>query len=154
MNIDKGAKMLLNHVLNQSKIFIQVDCDCDGYTSAAVLINYLYKLFPNLVLNNISYGIHDDKTHGVEIQKVPEDCKLVIIPDAGSNQIEEHKILFDKGIDVLVLDHHQSSAVSPYACIINNQLCDYPTKSLSGAGIVYKFCCYLDKILGVNFADT
>ena len=39
------------------------------------------------------------------------------------------------------------------ACIINNQLCDYPTKSLSGAGVVYKLCSYLDNILGVNNAD-
>ena len=32
-------------------------------------------------------------------------------------------------------------------------MCDYPTKSLSGAGIVYKFCCYLDSLLGAEYAD-
>lgn len=58
-----------------------------------------------------------------------------------------------RGVDVLVLDHHQAEAISENACIINNQLCDYPTKSLSGAGVVYKFCAYLDKILGVNKAE-
>lgn len=58
-----------------------------------------------------------------------------------------------RGIDVLVIDHHQADKISPNACIINNQLCDYPTKSLSGAGVVYKFCSYLDSILGVNKAD-
>ena len=58
-----------------------------------------------------------------------------------------------RGIDILVIDHHQADKISEHACIINNQLCDYPTKSLSGAGVVYKFCSYLDKLLGVNKAD-
>ena len=48
---------------------------------------------------------------------------------------------------MLVLDHHEAEKESPHACVINNQLCDYPTKSLSGVGIVYKFCQYLDKYL-------
>jgi single-stranded-DNA-specific exonuclease len=32
-------------------------------------------------------------------------------------------------------------------------MCDYPTKSLSGVGIVYKFCSYIDSLLGKNYAD-
>lgn len=56
-------------------------------------------------------------------------------------------------MDVLVLDHHEAEAVSQYACVINNQLCDYPTKSLSGVGIVCKFCEYLDEIMGTNYAQ-
>ena len=59
----------------------------------------------------------------------------------------------EKGIDILIIDHHNAAEVSEYACIINNQLCDYPTKSLSGAGMVYKFCSYIDELLGVNYAD-
>lgn len=62
-----------------------------------------------------------------------------------------------RGIDVLVLDHHEAEYPSPHACVINNQLCDYPTKSLSGVGVVYKFCQYLDTLLKVdscnNFID-
>ena len=54
---------------------------------------------------------------------------------------------------MLVIDHHEADQESQYACIINNQTCDYPTKSLSGVGMVYKFCCYLDSLLGINQAD-
>ena len=32
-------------------------------------------------------------------------------------------------------------------------MCDYPTKALSGAGVVYKFCCYMDSLLGTSYAD-
>jgi single-stranded-DNA-specific exonuclease len=56
-------------------------------------------------------------------------------------------------MDILIIDHHKAPKVSECACVINNQLCDYPTKSLSGVGMVYKFCCYLDELLKVNYAN-
>ena len=78
---------------------------------------------------------------------------MVIIPDAGSNQYDEHRQLVEKGKTVLVLDHHEAPFYSDNACVVNNQLCDYPNKTLSGAGIVYKFCCYLDTVLDINVAQ-
>ena len=152
-NMKQGAKMLVQHIANEDKIFIQVDSDCDGFTSAAILINYLNSLFPSFTQNNIYYRLHTEKQHGLIPSTVPKDVKLVILPDSSSNDYEEHAEMRARGIDVLVLDHHQAEAVSENACVINNQLCDYPTKSLSGAGVVYKFCSYLDSILGVNKAD-
>ena len=79
--------------------------------------------------------------------------KLVIAPDSSSNDYEVHEALAARGVDVLVIDHHEAERISEYACIINNQLCDYPTKSLSGVGMVYKFCSYIDKKLGIKNAD-
>jgi single-stranded-DNA-specific exonuclease len=55
-------------------------------------------------------------------------------------------------MDVLILDHHNAHPYTPDACLINNQTCDYPNKGLSGVGIVYKFCCYLDSLLSVQYA--
>lgn len=70
-----------------------------------------------------------------------------------SNDFIQHEELSQKGIDVLVLDHHEAEKYSEYACVINNQMCNYPNKSLSGAGVVYKFCTYLDKLLETNYAE-
>jgi single-stranded-DNA-specific exonuclease len=42
-----GAKLLMKHIRANNKVFVQIDEDCDGYTSAALLINYLNKLFPH-----------------------------------------------------------------------------------------------------------
>ena len=145
--------MLISHIGQNDKIFIQVDADCDGYTSAAILINYLNCLFPHFVQTHISYRVHDGKQHGLLVETIPDDVKLVIAPDSSSSDFEEHEELSKRGIDVLVLDHHEAEKFSEYACVINNQLCDYPTKSLSGAGIVYKFCCYLDSLLGFDYAN-
>ena len=152
-NINDGAKMLISHIGQNDKIFIQIDADCDGYTSAAILINYLNCLFPHFVQTNITYRVHDGKQHGLLIDTIPNDVKLVIAPDASSSDFEEHKQLAERGIDVLVLDHHEAEKFSEYACVINNQLCDYPTKTLSGAGVVYKFCCYIDSLIGTDYAN-
>ena len=97
--------------------------------------------------------MHNGKEHGIIPDTIPADVKLVIAPDSSSNDYEEHKILHDKGIDVLVIDHHEAECISEYACVINNQLCQYPTKSLSGVGMVYKFCSYLDSLLNVDYAN-
>ena len=152
-HINEGCLMLLDHIRANHKIFIQPDADVDGFTSAAILINYLYKAFPDFVLNNIFYDVHNNKEHGIDLDFISDDIKLVVAPDASSNEFEIHKELYDKGIDVLIIDHHNAEGYSPWACVINNQISDYPNKDLSGAGMIYKFCCHLDKILGVEYAD-
>ena len=70
-----------------AKVFVQVDSDCDGYTSAAIVIGYLKKRFPNL---DIQYRLHNGKEHGIILDTIPEGTTLVIIPDAGSNQVEKN----------------------------------------------------------------
>lgn len=152
-NIEEGAKMLVSHIAQNSRVMVQIDSDCDGLTSAAFLLNYLNKLFPAFVQNNISYRPHSGKQHGLILDTIPDNVSLVIAPDSSSEDYEVHQQLKEKGIDVLVIDHHEADHVSDYACVINNQLCDYPTKSLSGVGMVYKFCSYLDSLLNVDYAN-
>lgn len=150
-NIEKAADCLLDHVSNGSKIFIQCDSDPDGLTSSAILINYLKKNFPKV---NIQWRLQEGKEHGVIVDKVPSDVQLVIIPDAGSNQYKEHRQLQERGIETIVLDHHECEKESKYAIVVNNQLSpEYPTKSLTGAAIVYKFLKALDDKLNISHAD-
>ena len=153
MNMREGAAMLVTHISQNDKVLVQIDSDCDGYTSAAALINYLNCLFPGFVQNNLYYRIHTGKQHGILLETIPDDVKLVIAPDSSSNDYEQHQQLKLKGVDVLVIDHHEADQISEYACVINNQLCEYPTKSLSGVGMVYKFCSYIDELLNVDYAD-
>lgn len=134
-----------------------VDCDCDGYTSAAILINYLYDIFPTYIQNNLSYYMHDSKQHGlsdcIDWLLTVDNLGLVWCPDSSSNDYNEHKRLKDAGINVIVLDHHDADHISENAIIINNQLSDYPNKSFSGAGVTWQFCRYFDKLLKTDNAD-
>ena len=155
-NIKNAVIALANAINNNLDTLILVDCDCDGYTSAAIMINYLYDLFPAFVDNHLKYYLHEDKTHGLSdcidyIEK--NDFKLIIIPDAASNDYEYHKQLKNEGRTIIILDHHEAPYVSKDAITINNQLSDYPNKQLSGAGIVWQFCRYMDKLRGGYQAD-
>lgn len=155
-NIEKGAKMLVSNIQQESNTLVICDCDCDGFTAAALLINYLNDSFPSFVQNNLKWYVHEGKQHGLSdcMDYINQkDFKFIIVPDAGSNDYELHKELKDRGIDILVLDHHEAEYISENACVINNQLSDYPNKELSGVGVTWQFCRYLDRLLGTSYAD-
>ena len=153
----KAAKKLLFHIQGgKSKVVIIVDSDCDGFTSSALLINYLYKLFPAWVENNLSWVLHSGKQHGLSDFNYEEyglGLSLVIVPDAGSNDYDYHKKLKNAGIDLIILDHHEAEKISEDAIVINNQLCDYSNKFLSGVGVTWQFCRYIDSLLGCDYAN-
>lgn len=153
-NLEEGAKLLLKHIYQEDDILVQVDCDTDGYCSAAILINYLNSIFPTYTQSHVYYVLHDDKSHGIIMESVSDNIKFVIAPDSSSDEEDKHHSLSERGIDVLVIDHHEARSLSNYACVINNQLCDYPNKFLCGGGMVYKFCSYLDKLIGCDNANN
>ena len=47
-----------------------------------------------------AHGLSDDVT-------IPSDVKLLIIPDAGTNDTEQCKALSEYGMNILILDHHE-----------------------------------------------
>ena len=157
-NIEAGVSLLVKHLKSFNKTGILVDCDTDGFTSAALLYNYLYFLFPNWASRNLIYFIHEDKQHGLSdsVDKIVESgVKLIIVPDAGGGDGKYAKDLKEKGIDTLIIDHHHIEIQNcEPAIVINNQLGAYPNQTLSGVGVVYKFCQYIDKCLTINAADN
>lgn len=156
-SLNAAAQSIIQHIFSKDKTLVICDCDCDGFTSAALLINYLYDLFPAYVETGLKWFVHEDKQHGLEdvMDYINQkDFKLVICPDASSNDYEYHKQLKAKGIDVIVLDHHLADATSEDAIVINNQLCGYENKELSGVGVVYQFCRFIDSKMQSNFADN
>ena len=47
-NLFNAATCLMQHFpFNEEKVLVIVDCDCDGFTAAALLLNYLHDLFPS-----------------------------------------------------------------------------------------------------------
>ena len=150
-NIDKAVGCFIKHIENKSRIHIIVDSDVDGYTSASMVYRYIKQLGKDI---NVTYSLHTKKQHGIsEDIEIPKDCDLLIIPDAGSNDIEQCKELVEKGIDVIILDHHICDKQNDFAIVVNNQMCDYPNKNFCGAGIVYKFLKAIDEELWEDYAD-
>ena len=150
-NIDKAVSCFINHIEKKSRIHIIVDSDVDGYTSASMVYRYIKHLGEDI---NVTYSLHTKKQHGIsEDVEIPDDCELLIVPDAGSNDVEQCKELTEKGIDVIILDHHICDKQNDVAIVVNNQMCDYPNKNFCGAGIVYKFLKAVDEELWEDYAD-
>ena len=159
-NMEAAAQLVYvcAHTESFKNIFVQVDSDTDGYTSSSILIRYLQRRFPNC---KIHWRLHKGKEHGVIVDTVPEECGLVIIPDAGSNQTEEHKQLVAQGKIVVILDHHEVNRFEPMEnlVLVNNQVsANFPNKDLSGAGVTYKFIQMMDEmffedVIYTDYAD-
>ena len=143
-NVERAARRLLKALVYRENVYIQVDSDCDGYTSAALLLNYMHEIAPVTVEEHWKYGLHKAKIHGIDLDNILEGTQLVIAPDSSSNEQDKHAMLIAKGIDVIVLDHHEADNTDgDPAIIVNNQLCSYQNKFLSGVGVVFKVlqCC-------------
>lgn len=156
-NIEEGAQVFKQNVLwkDDKKIVLIRDCDVDGETSSAIIYQYIKHLNPEKEV--IAIG-HSGKQHGLEdmTERIleMEDVSLVICPDAGSSDYQYHKQLKENGIDIICLDHHLADKYSEDAVVINNQLSPcYKNKDLTGAGVAYQFCRFLDAELESCFSD-
>jgi len=157
--LKNAATALISTINLAHDAILIVDSDCDGFTSAALIYNYLFQLFPDWVAAHLAYKIHSGKQHGLNdhiqdiVNSLNDQQKLIIIPDAGSNDINECQTLWNEQCKVIILDHHICDIQNPYAFVINNQTSNYPNKELSGVGVTWQFCRYLDSLLGVDKAD-
>ena len=146
-NMYEGFDLLKTNIDQNKKIVIVIDCDVDGFTSAAILWNRIKEFKSD---TDLEYRMHSGKQHGLEdiIGELEEGNSLpslVILPDASSNDYEYHTRLKNMGVNVLVLDHHEADYESEDAIVVNNQLSEnYENKALTGAGVVWQFCRYFD----------
>lgn len=158
VNMNEGVELLHNNIGRNKKVYIQVDCDVDGYTSSAYIYQFIMDLEP---YTEIVYGFHYKKEHGIYFDDILniEDLDLIIVPDAGSGQdsVEDCINIRDKmNVPVLILDHHEiADDIYKYATLINCRDGVYPNNQLSGVGVVHKFClAYCNKYnLNINYCD-
>ena len=164
--IDKALKLLdyFDSTKEIKKIGVLVDDDADGFSSAAAAIKMLKFYF----VHDVVPIFHDSKSHGLagEVEKIINSgVDLIVIPDAGSNDFKEQIDLLERGISVLIIDHHEmdnqekidelyEKYPDKYA-LINNQLHKNGevNKNFVGAGMVYMFTKYLDLMSDEDFAD-
>lgn len=155
-NMDKAYELFYKYFLlrDTCTIGLVVDPDVDGYTGNAALYIYLKEIG----FKNIKVFVHKHRKHGLtpfimeEISKVHID--FLIIVDAGSNDYEQHKVLKERDIDILVLDHHETDRYSENAIVVNNQLSKEGNKNLSGAGVCMKFLELLDDELNLDITSN
>lgn len=134
-NMERALTLIKTHI--DKKWVIVVDSDCDGICSSAIA----YMGLTRLGATNVELIKFDGKTHGIEgqVDKIPA-CDVLLLPDAGTNDVAACKTLFDNGTKILILDHHEVEVENPYAQIVNphQAACQYPNKSLCGTTVTWK----------------
>ena len=149
-DIDKGVELFDKHFQNRDKIAVLVDNDTDGMCSGTLAFKYIKDLDNDYPVELVVHT--KQKSHGLCGDfELPNDTKLLWVPDAATNDYEQCIQLTQQGISVLITDHHEASEDGwknindERTVVINNQTSEkYPNKSFCGCSVTAEFCRALD----------
>ena len=129
---------------SHERIVLFGDYDVDGVTSLALLAEMLrgYGATPELFLPlrmEEGYGLSRESVERCLQQYRPQ---LLIAIDCGTASANEISELKNRGVDVVVLDHHEPKSQLPDCVAIVNPKTDSasPFHYLCSVGIVFKLC--------------
>ena len=150
---ESAKTRILDALKNRESISIYGDYDTDGITSLVQMYNFL----ETAGCDDISWFIPDRMTddYGLSVSAL-ERCigqykpDLLISVDCGSNSMKEIEWLKQKGIDCIVIDHHEvvSSELHPTVAHLNPKAemkIDKRMAMLSASGLTFMFCEQLAK---------
>ena len=133
---------LLNALLRQRHVMVIGDYDADGATATAVAVRGLRALGLNrvsyLVPNRFEYGY--GLTPEIVALAAPQKPDILLTVDNGISSIEGVEAAHQRGIRVLITDHHLPGAQLPEAdAIVNPNLPGdpFPCKTLAGVGVMF-----------------
>lgn len=150
-DMDKAVQRILQAIENQENILIYGDYDVDGTTAVSLFYLFLSELY-----NNVTYYVPDryKEGYGVSFQGInyasDNNISLIITLDCGIKAIDKVDYAKEKGIDVIVCDHHTPSSELPKAVAILNPKqkdCSYPYDELCGCGIAFKLAQAINIVL-------
>ena len=151
--LDEGCQIVLNAIESDKEFVIHFDCDVDGTSSGTIMTRYLQNY-----TDKITTIINNGKEHGVERFNLSllNNNTVLIVVDSLNNDPKVYRKILNTGTELIVLDHHLiedslRDANLPF-CLISSAN-NYPNPALSGAGVVFKFCQYIDSVTWNNYSD-
>ena len=121
------------------RICVHGDYDVDGIAATTLAVLLLRELGADVVWHLPS---RFDEGYGVRSETLArladEGCGLVLTVDCGITAVEEVAEAKERGLEVIVTDHHRPGETLPDCPIVATRPSDYPFPELCGAGVVYK----------------
>ncbi len=141
-DMDIAAERLALAIRNSEKVLVYGDYDVDGTTATSCIYLFL-KEFGVDVDFYIPHRFKEGYGINPEGIKYAEDtgAHLIVSVDCGITAIEEAKAAKEKGIDLIICDHHTVGDEIPDALAVLDPKrpdCSYPFDGLSGAGVGFK----------------
>jgi len=125
-------------------VFVYGDYDADGVCSSIILVETLRKIG----IKNVDVYIPHREKEGYGLNKnaidhiVSKGAKLIITVDCGTSSVDEIAYAKEKGLDIIILDHHEEPPQLPkeVSAFLNPHLEreTYPFKNLAAVGVVFK----------------
>ncbi len=141
-DMDKAVDRIVAAMSAGERILIYGDYDVDGTTSVALMFLFLNPVYPNIdyyIPNRYKEG------YGISMEGIDyaadNNCSLIIALDCGVKAIEQAKYAVEKGIDMIICDHHLPGEELPEVVALldpHQPNCNYPYKYLSGCGLGFK----------------
>lgn len=141
-DMEAAACRLSAAIRNHERVVIYGDYDVDGTTAVSLLYTFLksfgldvYYYIPHRFKEG--YGINPEGIHF----SLEKNADLIVSVDCGITAIEEAKFAREKGLDLIICDHHTVGDQLPDAVAVLDPKrldCNYPFDGLSGAGVGYK----------------
>ena len=121
IDMEKATDRILQAINRKEKVTIFGDYDVDGACSSAILYQFLtffgldvHSYIPDRLVEG--YGPNPQAMRML----ADEGSSLIVTVDCGANSPEAIKAAREKGVDVVVLDHHQMGEVDPAANALVN----------------------------------
>ena len=141
VNMEDAVDRILDAKEEGERVLIFGDRDVDGITAVTVL----YEALTDLGIPTTWRIPTGDEPYGLSCEAVDaheaDGGTLIITVDCGISNIQEVAYAAEKGIDVIVIDHHTPQDTLPDAAvIINCKVPDsgYPNEHLSGCATAWK----------------
>jgi single-stranded-DNA-specific exonuclease len=138
----EAAERILKAVRDGERIRVFGDYDADGVTSTALMSRLLGRLgasFDTYIPHRSreGYGLSEAAVDDA----AAAGASLIVTVDNGISAVGPIAYAREKGVDVVVTDHHEPPPRLPEALALVNPKqadCPYPFKGLSGAGVAFK----------------
>lgn len=147
--VGEAGALIEAAIAAERAIWVVGDFDADGVTATALLLLALRQLGAtrlNWYINSrfeLGYGFQIGTLDEMTAQG-PVD--LIITVDNGISALDAVREARQRGIDVIVTDHHDLAAELPKANVIINPKqpdCGYPDKNIAGVGVAFKLVQHL-----------
>lgn len=156
-DMDKAVERLHRAITDKEKILVYGDYDVDGTTAVALVWSFLKRF-----TSNMDFYIPDryDEGYGVSYKgidwAVANGVKLIITLDCGIKAIEKTAYAAERGVDLIICDHHLPEDSIPDAVAVldpKREDCNYPFDDLSGCGVGFKLVQAYSQRYGVRFEE-
>lgn len=145
--MDKAVARILEALDRRERIVLFGDYDVDGVTSLALLSEMLCAYRPAAYGPQLFLPLRMEEGYGLSPESIERcleqhDPQLLIAVDCGTSSLREIGDLQKRGVDVIVLDHHEPKSALPECIAIVNPKTDpeSPFPYLCSVGIVFKLC--------------